>query len=102
VELAATLAPQVVYLLSDGDIRSERVMGALTETEAWPFTIHTLGMGARSEKHAMNLAAIAQANGGGFRLIQAHPQAVIRSQRRPIRYHREQGEVWGSKVQAWR
>lgn len=102
MELAATLDPQVVYLLSDGDIRSERVMDALTETEAWPFTIHTLGMGARSEKHAMNLAAIAQANGGGFRLVTAHPQAVLRSQRRPIRYHREQGEVWGSRVQAWR
>ena len=102
VELAATLDPQVVYLLSDGDIRSERVISALTETEAWPFTIHTLGMGARTEKHAMNLAAIAQANGGGFQLIQAHPKAVLRSQRRPIRYHREQGDVWGSRVQAWR
>ncbi len=102
VEFATKLNPQVVYLLSDGDIRSERVMRSLTETGAWPFTIHTLGMGARTKQHATNLAAIAQANGGGFRLTRAHPQAVLRSQQRPIPYHREKGAVWGSRVQAWK
>lgn len=102
VEMAAALEPQVVYLLSDGDIRSQRIMSQLTEPDAWSFTIHTLGMAARNRQHSENLAAIAQANGGEFRPVFAHPAAVRSSVAKPIPYHREPGATWGSLVQPWK
>ena len=102
VELAASVEPDVVYVLSDGDIRSTRIMGRLTTPEAWPFVIHTLGMGARTPEHAANLQAIAAASGGTFRPVAAHPAAIQAARLRPIRYHREPGPVWGSRVQVWK
>lgn len=101
MELAAGLEPEVVFLLSDGDIRSQRVTERMTDTDAWDFTIHTLGMGARTPQHAKLLMAIATSNGGVFRLVQAHPQAVARSRIKPIPYHRETGTAWGSAVTPW-
>lgn len=101
VELAATLDPELVYLLSDGDIRSQRVMQRLTEVDAWPFAIHTLGMGARNRQHAQNLVAIAESNRGVFQFVDAHPKALRRSLAKPLPYHRTPGETWGSAVQPW-
>lgn len=101
MELAAGLEPDVVYLLTDGDIRSERIIGALTAKDRWPFAIHTLGMGARTPQHVALLHTIASNTGGAFRPVAAHPAAVARSRIQPIPYHREQGKVWGSAVQSW-
>lgn len=101
VELASTLDPEVVYLLSDGDIRSTRVMQRLTTTDAWPFYIHTLGMGARNRQHAENLVNIAQVNRGTFTFVDADPAALRRSLAKPLPYHRRPGETWGSAVQPW-
>ena len=102
VEKASTLDPELVFLLSDGDIRSPRVMEQLTKPEAWPFKIHTLGMGARSKQHAENLVRIAQANEGGYKFVDAHPTAVRRSFAKPLPYHRTPGNTWGSAVQEWK
>ena len=102
VELASTLEPEAVFLLSDGDIRSPRVMQSLTEPEAWDFTIHVLGMGARNQQHATNLASIAEANGGGYKFVDANPKALARSLAKPLPYHRQPGKTWGSAVQAWK
>ena len=101
VELAASLEPEVVYLLSDGDIRSQRVMSTLTDPEAWEFPIHTLAMGARDKNDAGKMAAIADANGGGYKFVRAKPQSLLRAKRKPIRYNRTPGPVWGSQVQRW-
>ncbi|MGL4514356.1 MAG: VWA domain-containing protein [Lacipirellulaceae bacterium] len=101
VELASHAKPQVLYLLTDGDIRSPRVMADLTRKGAWKFTIHTLGMGVRTPDDAAKLEAIAAATGGSFRMVQAHPDAVRRSFARPLPYNRTPGPVWGSAVQAW-
>jgi hypothetical protein len=101
VQLASLAKPQVVYLLTDGDIRSPRVMADLTRAGAWEFTIHTLGMGVRTPQDAQKLDAIAKASGGSFRMVQAHPAAVQRSFARPMPYNRTPGRVWGSAVQAW-
>lgn len=102
VEMAAALEPEVVYLLTDGDIRSPRVMGELTDPDAWPFPIHTLGMGARDRNDAGKLVAIAEAQGGGYKFVDALPASVARSRRKPIPYNREPGLVWGSAVRPWK
>lgn len=101
MELAAGLEPDVVYLLTDGDIRSSRIIGALTAKDRWPFAIHTLAMGARTQRHVALLQAVAQNTGGTYRPVAANPAAVARSRLRPIPYHRQPGEVWGSAVQSW-
>lgn len=102
MEIAAGLEPDVVYLLTDGDIRSDRVAGRMTTPDTWPFTIHTLGMGARTPRHVAILSAIATSTGGVYRPVGANPAAVTRSRLRPIPYHREAGTVWGSAVQSWK
>lgn len=101
MELAAGLEPDVVYLLTDGDIRSSRIIGGLTAKDRWPFAINTLGMGARTQQHAALLHAIATNTGGVFRPVAANPAAITRARLRPIPYHRQPGKVWGSAVQAW-
>lgn len=101
MELAAGLEPDVVYLLTDGDIRSQRITSALTAKDRWPFAIHTLAMGARTPQHAALLHTIATNSGGTFRPVAANPAAVARARLRPIPYHRQPGKVWGTAVQAW-
>lgn len=102
VEIAAAVEPQVVYLLTDGDIRSQRVVSQLSDGNAWDFTIHTLGMGVRTPQDAGKLQVIASANQGEFHPVRAHPEAIRRSQLRPIPYHNTQGKVWGSLVSSWK
>ena len=99
MEMAVKLEPNVVYLLSDGEIGSTRTMNYLTETNDWPFVIHTLGMTVRNAEAADKLAAIARSHGGGFRPVGINPAAVRMSRLRPVPYHnRGPGPVWGSQV----
>jgi hypothetical protein len=74
MDLAASLQPQAVYLLWDGDLRySENVrldvLTHLTQPNAWNFIVHTLGMGITSPNSEQNLRMIAQAHSGTFRRI---------------------------------
>jgi hypothetical protein len=74
IDLAASLRPDVVYLLWDGDMHySEKVrtevMTHLTRPQPWNFAIHTLGMGITSLDAEYNLTAIAQAHGGIYRRV---------------------------------
>ncbi|MEO1496887.1 MAG: VWA domain-containing protein [Planctomycetota bacterium] len=103
VELAAAMEPEVVYLLTDGDIRSQRVVGRLADAESWEFSIHTLGMGVRTPQDASKLQAIAAANSGVFRPVRAHPAAIRRAQLRPMPYHNTPGgKTWGSLIRSWK
>jgi hypothetical protein len=82
VDLAASLRPDAVYLLWDGDMRySEKVrmevMTHLTRPQPWQFSIHTLGMGITSLDAEYNLTSIAQAHGGTYRRVDV-PQARSR------------------------
>lgn len=101
MDIATGLEPDVVFLLTDGDIRSQRVVERMTAEDAWSFPIHTLGMGARTPQHAQILQAIAEASGGTARPVIADPEVVRRAMNRPIPYHRTPGPVWGSAVQPW-
>jgi hypothetical protein len=91
----------VVFLLTDGDIRSPRVIERMTAKDAWGFPVHTLGMGARTPQHAQILQAIADASGGTARPVLADPTAVAKARARPIPYHNRPGPVWGSAVRPW-
>ncbi len=74
MDLAATLQPQAVFLLWDGDMKySDKVrldvMTHLTQPNQWNFTIHTLGLGVTSLDSEYNLTAIAKAHGGTYRRV---------------------------------
>jgi hypothetical protein len=74
MDLAASLQPQAVYLLWDGDLRYSEtvrldVLTHLTQPNQWNFIVHTLGMGITSPNSEQNLRTIAQAHSGTFRRI---------------------------------
>ena len=76
VDLAASLNPQAVYLLWDGDLRySEKVrLDVITHlTQPRPndrkFIVHTIGMGISSLDSEQNLRMIAEAHGGIYRRV---------------------------------
>lgn len=74
MDLAASLQPQAVYLLWDGDLRYSEtvrldVLTHLTQPNQWNFIVHTLGMGVTSPNSEQNLRTIAQAHNGTFRRI---------------------------------
>jgi hypothetical protein len=74
MDLAASLQPQAVYLLWDGDLRYSEtvrldVLTHLTQPNQWTFIVHTLGMGITSPNSEQNLRMIAQAHSGTFRRI---------------------------------
>jgi len=75
MDMAASLRPQAVYLLWDGDLRYSDnvrmdVMSHLTAPNLWNFTVHTVGMGITSLDSEQNLTAIAQAHGGLYRRVE--------------------------------
>ncbi len=74
MELAASLQPQAVYLLWDGDLRYSDtvrldVLSHLTQPNQWNFIVHTLGMGITSANNEQNLRTIAQAHHGIYRRV---------------------------------
>jgi hypothetical protein len=74
MDLAATLRPDAVFLLWDGDLRYSEavrndVMKHLAGPQPWNFVVHTLGMGTLSAESEQNLSAIAAARKGVYRRI---------------------------------
>jgi hypothetical protein len=94
MEMAHSLGPQVVYILSDGDITGTATMQRLTQTNEHPYSVHTLGMGVAKPQDAQNLAAIAQANRGTFQMVRPTPAAMQSAKQRPIRSN-GRGVSWG-------
>jgi hypothetical protein len=96
MELVIELRPDVVFMLSDGAINSQRTMSFMTGPNNWTFAVHTLGMNVKEPEQAQKLGAIAQANRGTFQLVQPSPAAIQFSQQRPIKYNKR-GATWGEK-----
>jgi hypothetical protein len=74
MDLAASLRPQAVFLLWDGDMRySERVrqkvMLHLATPNQWDFPIHTLCMGDQPPGNEQNLVDVARVHGGSYRRV---------------------------------
>ncbi|MGD9633133.1 MAG: VWA domain-containing protein [Pirellulales bacterium] len=99
VEIAESLEPQVVYVLSDGNITSQRTLEQLTQPSGRKFALHTLGMGVAKPQDAQNLAAIAAAHHGTFQMVRPLPAAVQMAKARPIRSN-SFGVAWGAAALA--
>ncbi len=95
IELAESLEPHVVYILSDGDISGTKTMEQLAQPSSRKFAIHTLGMGVKKPQDAQNLLAIAEANHGTFQMVRPLPAAVQMAKARPIRSN-SFGVAWGT------
>jgi len=93
IELAIELRPDVVFMLSDGAINSQRTMSFMTDPNSWTFAVHTFGMNVKGPEQAKKLGVIAQANRGTFQLVQPSPAAIQLSQQRPVRYNKR-GATW--------
>jgi hypothetical protein len=94
MDLAESLQPEVVFILSDGNITGTRTLERLAQSNDRRFAIHTLGMGVAKPRDAQNLLAIAQANRGTFQMVRPLPAAVQSAKLRPIRSN-EAGLSWG-------
>jgi hypothetical protein len=94
IELAIELRPDVVFMLSDGAINSQRTMNFMTDPNSWTFAVHTFGMNVKGPEQARKLGVIAQANRGTFQLVQPSLAAIQLSKQRPVRYNKR-GATWG-------
>ena len=98
MDLAESLEPEVVFILSDGNITGTRTMERLAQSNDRRFAIHTLGMGVAKPRDAQNLLAIAQANRGTFQMVRPLPAAVQSAKLRPIRSNGA-GVSWGEGLE---
>jgi len=102
IDAAEAVAPDVVFMLSDGHVRttkSGRKYKRLLDSASRRFTLHTLGMGCGSDTHRDQLLAIAEAHGGTFREVEVQPAMAELAQRRPRPYRNNKnggGPFWGT------
>jgi hypothetical protein len=96
VRAALDLEPDVIYILGDGAF-TDNTTRILTAPHERRIPIHTLGMevGAAGQHQ---LRAIAEANGGSFRMVAAAPLARGMAQQNPRPRNRVRGPVWGLKL----
>lgn len=103
IQAAASIHPDAVYLLTDGDVNTTpdgRKLAALLDARGRRFSIHTFGIGmTESTKAAANLRLVAEANHGTFRTVKVSAEAKehARQQKRPY-HNKEPGKVWGMNV----
>ncbi|NOY41286.1 MAG: VWA domain-containing protein [Planctomycetes bacterium] len=100
---ATAIRPDVVYLLTDGDLdstRDQRRLRFLLDRTGRSFPIHTFGIGTgKTGKAAQKLKQVAEANGGSFRAVEIAPDAVVLAKIKARVYHNKSpGEVWGLRV----
>ncbi len=98
VTTALALRPDVVYILGDGAF-TDKTAQKLTAPHSRTIPIHTVGMEV-DPVGERQLRAIAQANGGSYRLVSASPAAKMTAMRNPIKRNRTRGAVWGIKLPA--
>ena len=101
VVAAASIRPDVVYLLSNG-IMSDKKFEFLQSGGDGSFPIHTVGVGmGKSTAARIKLQEIAESNGGTFREaeIAAEMKELAREKARPYN-NKGPGQVWGINVKA--
>ncbi len=103
IEAATMIRPDVVYLLTDGDLdstRDQRRMAYLLNARGRKFKIHTFGMGTGEKgRAAEKLRLVADANDGTFRAVEVSDvfKEAALEKKRP--YHdKKPGKVWGLNV----
>ena len=114
-KLAASLEPDVVYFLSDGD-HAESVVERLVALPLDDTVLHTFGMQAdvrdrrtglpdpdrvrEQQRRNQILLRIAEAHGGTFTPVTISPQAAMAAAVRPVKKNRTRGAVWGTALPA--
>ncbi len=105
IQAADQARPDVVYLLTDGQLdqtRDQRRLAALLDRRGRDYPIHTFGFlagGWGSKKAEEQLRQVAEGNEGTFRMIKLTDEAVVRSKEKNRPYHdKEPGREWGLSV----
>ena len=103
IQAAASIRPDAVYLLTDGDVNTTpdgRKLAALLDSRGRKFSVHTFGIGmSERTKAAENLRQVAEANQGTFRAVKISAAAKNAALKKKRPYHNEvPGEVWGLSV----
>ncbi|QEG33019.1 hypothetical protein Pr1d_02800 [Bythopirellula goksoeyrii] len=103
IEAATLIRPDVVYLLTDGDLdqtRDQRRLTFLLNPQGRRFPIHTFGMGTGEKgRAAEKLQQVAEANYGKFRAVKISAAAKNAALRKKRPYHdKEPGDIWGRNV----
>lgn len=93
VEAAVAMQPDVISILGDGRF-TDRATQLLTAPHGRRIVINTYGMQV-DPAGRRELAAIARANNGSFRMVETSATAVALARSRPIRRNTTRGEVWG-------
>jgi hypothetical protein len=113
VKLAGTLAPDTVYLLSDGEFTAS-VVDRVEAADFGDAVVHTFGIQQsvvdrrtgqvdpdrllEQQGYNRNLVTIATAHGGGFTPVNIPPAASALERARPIPKNRSRGAVWGLRL----
>lgn len=100
---AASIHPDNVFLLTDGDLdstRDQRRMRFLLDPRGRDFPIHTVGLGTgEGSKAADKLRQVAEANRGTFRAVSVTKDARESAKESTRPYNdKEPGRVWGLNV----
>ena len=103
IQAAAMIRPDVVYLLTDGDLdstRDQRRLNALLNAQGREFVIHTFGLGTGdTSRAAEKLRQVAEANQGTFRSVKISDQAKQAATEKDRPYHdKAPGKEWGLNV----
>lgn len=109
-DLAASLKPDIIYFLSDGD-HGESTIERMTALPLEGTVVHTFGMQSdvrnrrtglpdpnrimEQQQRNHNLMRIAEAHGGSFTPVTISPQAAVAASVRPLRKNRTRGAIWG-------
>ncbi len=101
---AEVIRPEVVFLLTDGDLfTTDKKRALLLNSTDRRYKIHTFGLGVgENTKTATGLKQVAKANGGTFRAVPVTKdlKELARVKERP--YHsKKPGPVWGINVGKW-
>jgi hypothetical protein len=96
MQAALALSPDVIYILGDGAF-TDKTTQKLTAPHNRRIPIHTLGMEV-DPAGARQLQAIAEANGGTYRLVGASPAARMLAAQNPLPRNNVRGSVWGLKL----
>ncbi|QDU88275.1 hypothetical protein Pla175_16490 [Pirellulimonas nuda] len=99
LEGAVNLRPDVIYLLTDEDIRSSVAKEFLLTPKRFGVPMHVFGMTATNADGIALLEAIAAAQGGGYQDVTISPDAQSQAKARPIRRYRKP-DTWMSSTTA--
>ncbi len=99
LEGAVNLRPDVIYLLTDEDIRSAVAKEFLLTPKRFGAPMHVFGMTATNAEGIALLEAIAAAQGGGYQGVQIRPEAQAQARQKPIRRYKKPA-TWMSSLTA--